>query len=50
MMEMLTGPWFWWAVGVAAGLPAGLVILTELRNALQRRGSVLAKPVSMIRN
>lgn len=42
--------WFAWAIGVAIGLPVSLVILTEVRAALQRRGSALARPVSVVRN
>jgi small-conductance mechanosensitive channel len=42
--------WFYWAVGVAIGLPIGLVILTEVRVALVRRGSALARPVGLVRN
>ncbi|BBZ27372.1 membrane protein [Mycolicibacterium madagascariense] len=42
--------WFAWAIGVAIGLPIALVILTEVRAALQRRGSSLALPVSVVRN
>jgi small-conductance mechanosensitive channel len=35
---------------VAIGLPIGLVILTEVRVALVRRGSALARPVGLVRN
>jgi small-conductance mechanosensitive channel len=42
--------WFYWAVGVAIGLPIGLVILTEVRVGLVRRGSALARPVGLVRN
>ncbi|MEZ0381686.1 mechanosensitive ion channel domain-containing protein [Mycobacterium sp. pW045] len=44
------GPWFYWAVGVAAGFPAGLILLTEWHVALTRRGSYLARPVALVRN
>lgn len=44
------GPWFYWAVGVAAGFPAILILLTEWHVALTRRGSYLARPVALIRN
>lgn len=44
------GPWLYWAIGVAIGLPAGLVALTESHGALARRGSYLARPVAMARN
>jgi small-conductance mechanosensitive channel len=46
----LDAPWFYWALGVAVGLPIGLVILTELHNALARRRNPLARPVSLLRN
>ena len=42
--------WFYWAVGVAIGLPIALVVLTELQHALTRRGSYLARPVHVFRN
>jgi small-conductance mechanosensitive channel len=42
--------WFYWALGVAFGLPVCLVVLTELRAALARRGSVWARPVGLVRN
>lgn len=44
------GPWFYWALGVAVGLPAGLTLFTEWHVALVRRGSYLARPVALIRN
>lgn len=42
--------WFYWAVGVAVGLPVGLIILTEWQHALVRRQSYLAKPVAVLRH
>jgi small-conductance mechanosensitive channel len=48
--SVLDAPWFYWALGVAVGLPIGLVVLTELQNALARRHSPLARPVSLLRN
>ena len=45
MTSVLDAPWFYWAVGVAVGFPLCLVFLTELHNALRRRGSFLARPV-----
>jgi small-conductance mechanosensitive channel len=42
--------WFYWALSVAVGLPIGLVALTEIRNALARRGSALARPVGLFRS
>jgi small-conductance mechanosensitive channel len=50
MTSVLDAPWFYWAVGVAVGFPICLVLLTELQNALRRRGSYLARPVHLIRN
>lgn len=50
MTSVVDASWFYWALGVAIGLPIGLVLLTELRAALTRRGSVLAKPVGLVRN
>jgi small-conductance mechanosensitive channel len=49
-MSVLDSSWFYWALVVAIGLPVGLVILTELQNALARRGSNLARPVHLVRN
>lgn len=48
-MSFLTAPWFYWSVAVAVGLPAALVLLTELQQALNRRGSFMAKPVGLLR-
>lgn len=50
MIRVVDSSWFYWAVGVAIGLPIALVVLTELRVALARRGSALARPVSLVRN
>lgn len=50
MTRVVDASWFYWAVGVAIGLPIGLVVLTEVRVALTRRGSALARPVGLIRN
>jgi len=50
MNNVLTSPWFYWAVGVAVGLPVALIVLTEWQHALDRRKSFLAKPVSLLRN
>ncbi|MDT5099273.1 MAG: hypothetical protein QOC76_3010 [Mycobacterium sp.] len=49
-MSVLDSSWFYWALSVAIGLPVGLVILTELQNALARRGSNLTRPVHLVRN
>jgi len=48
--RVVDSSWFYWAVGVAIGLPISLVVLTELRVALTRRGSGLARPIGLIRN
>src|SRR5690242_2824466 len=50
MSSVLDAPWFYWAVGVAIAFPVCLVLLTELQNALRRRGSFLARPVHLVRN
>jgi small-conductance mechanosensitive channel/CRP-like cAMP-binding protein len=42
--------WFYWATGIAVGLPVGLIILTEWQHALMRKQSLLARPVGLIRN
>ncbi|CAJ1496007.1 mechanosensitive ion channel family protein [[Mycobacterium] kokjensenii] len=44
------GPWLYWAIGVALGLPVGLILFTEWHVALVRKGSHLARPVALIRN
>lgn len=50
MTTVVDASWFYWALGVAIGLPIALVLLTEVRAALTRRGSALAKPVGLVRN
>jgi small-conductance mechanosensitive channel len=50
MSDLLTSSWFYWAVGVAVGLPVGLILLTEWQRALARKRSFLARPVSLLRN
>jgi len=50
MSSMFSSSWFYWAVGVAVGLPVGLVLLTEWHNALAQRQSHLARPVALVRN
>ncbi|MEB3983382.1 mechanosensitive ion channel family protein [Mycobacterium sp. 663a-19] len=49
-MNVFDSSWFYWAVGIAVGLPVGLILFTELQDALLRRNSKLAGPVSLIRN
>lgn len=50
MTSVLDTPWFFWALGVAIGFPLALLVLTEIQNALRRRGSVLVRPVALLRN
>jgi small-conductance mechanosensitive channel len=50
MNNVLTSSWFYWAIGVAVGLPVALIVLTEWQHALDRRKSFLARPVSLLRN
>jgi small-conductance mechanosensitive channel len=50
MTSVFDSAWFYWALGIAVGFPLTLVMLTELHNALLRRGSVLARPVYLVRN
>jgi small-conductance mechanosensitive channel len=49
-VSVLGVSWFYWAVGVAVGLPVGLIVLTEWHHALVRRQSYLAGPVNLLRN
>lgn len=49
-MSVFGSSWFYWAVGVVIGLPVGIVVLTELQNALIRRRSHLARQVGLLRN
>lgn len=49
-MNLFHSSWFYWAVGIAAGLPIGMIVLTELHDALVRRNSHLARQVSLVRN
>jgi small-conductance mechanosensitive channel len=48
-MSFLTAPWFYWSVVIGVGLPALLVLLTEVQHALERRRSFLARPVGLLR-
>lgn len=50
MSGMISQPWFWPAVIVSVGLPLVLIGLTELHNALARRGSRAAPIILMVRN
>jgi len=49
-MNVFESSWFYWAIGIAVGLPLGLIVLTELQDALARRDNRLAGPVSVLRN
>jgi len=49
-MYAIHSSWFYWAVGIAVGLPLGLILLTELQHALVRRNSRFARQVSVLRN
>jgi small-conductance mechanosensitive channel len=49
MSSVLNSTWLAWAVAVAVGFPVLLVVLTEVHNALRRRGSALARPVQLLR-
>lgn len=49
-MNLFGSSWFYWAVGIAIGLPIGMILLTELHDALRRRGSPLARQVGLLRN
>ena len=42
--RVVDSSWFYWAVGVAIGLPIGLVILTEVRAALATAGQRAGPP------
>lgn len=48
--SILSASWFQWAVGITIGLPILLIILTEWQHSLRRRGSVLVRPVGVLRN
>ncbi len=50
MAGVFSSAWFYWAVGIAFGLPLGLVIFTEWQHALQRKHSALLRPVTILRN
>ena len=50
MSTIFGSAWFYWAVGIAIGLPLALILLTEWQHSLRRRGSALLRPVSMLRN
>jgi small-conductance mechanosensitive channel len=49
-VKFVDAGWFYWAVGLTVGLPVTLISLTELHHALERRQSLLARPVNLLRN
>lgn len=49
-MNVFGSSWFYWAVGIAIGLPVGMIVLTEVHDALRRRNSRLARQVGLLRN
>jgi small-conductance mechanosensitive channel/CRP-like cAMP-binding protein len=49
-VNLFSSAWFYWAVGVAVGLPLAIILLTELQHALIRRQSHVATQVSLLRN
>ena len=50
MSDIFNSGWFYWAIGIAVGLPLTLVVLTEWQQALQRKKSFLVRPVTILRN
>lgn len=50
MSDVFSSSWFYWSIGIAVGLPLGMVFLTEWQQSLRRRQSVLEKPVGLLRN
>jgi len=50
MGSVLGAAWFYWAIGIAIGLPLALIALTEWQHTLRRRGSSLIGPVTLLRN
>lgn len=49
-MDPFQSGWLGWAIALAIGVPVVLVILTEILNALTRRGNPAAGPVRLLRN
>lgn len=48
--DVFSSSWFYWAVGIAIGLPVALIGLTEWQHTLRRRQSFLVRPVTVLRN
>ena len=49
-MKIIDESWFYWAIGLTVGLPFTLISLTELHHALERRQSLMARPVNLLRS
>ncbi|BBY04825.1 mechanosensitive ion channel domain-containing protein [Mycobacterium noviomagense] len=49
-MNFVHAPWFFWAIGVAIGLPVALIVLTEWHQTLAHKNSHLARPVHLLRS
>ena len=49
-MNAFHSGWFYWAIGIALGLPITLIALTELQDLLARRNSRMARQVTLLRN
>ena len=49
-MNVFGSSWFYWAIGIAIGLPIVLIGLTELHDLLARRNHRMARQVSLLRN
>jgi small-conductance mechanosensitive channel len=50
MNDAFHSSWFFWAVGIAVGLPIVLIALTEVHDLLMRRNHRMARQVSLLRN
>jgi small-conductance mechanosensitive channel/CRP-like cAMP-binding protein len=50
MSSLLSSAWFYWALGIAIGLPLLLIALTEWQQNLRRRRSSLVGAVTLLRN
>lgn len=49
-MNAFHSSWFYWSIGIAVGLPIGIILLTEMQHTLLRRKSQLARQVGLLRN
>jgi small-conductance mechanosensitive channel/CRP-like cAMP-binding protein len=49
MSDVVSQPWFFWAVLVVIGLPVASIVLTEVNAWLVRRRSQMARPVQLLR-